>query len=707
MEELNEAELLRNLKAKDQELQTITRELETAKQTLASTEKQLKSEIERLTEQIKLKDKLIGDYSTQMDKAPPEITQEAFEEKKKEVEELTEKVASLENEKFLEKQEQTALERKVQSLTEENSQLKLEVNKLKEEKKNASNAALTADFNLEDLPKDLDEEVRKKFEGLLASKLEFEETSRQFGDLFEQTEKERQDLEDKLGLLEIEKNGEISKLKAEIQELKADIADGVKPLDLNGEPKKDKGGDDDSVNTEKFQTLQECYLDLENEYEAYKKNIDLELQNLNSRALTAEQRSQGFEEKLQEVLEEMGQKDNKIEELTQQIVDFQNNQENDKSQSFQLIESYMNEIKTLRDQRDEYEKNQRNKFNQMQIELSKQIEEEKREKEKAINDLEEYKRKNKNQDSEVKLKIKAINEANEKEIQERDIKINDLNRKMSEAQTKIRGLMENTKTLQLTKEKEIDNAKKAFQKKLDATVAEKETILENSKKMLQQIKELKETLEKKTEEYQGTLEVIEQKEAKEESAKVQELNDEITLLNHENDTLKDKNNELIKKNTLLENENTNLKATVAENEELKNNLKASKEMYEKQYNDLKNEMEQKLKELATSRRKNSTLRNSLSLAPNQTELMNKLNDQIKKLASEKEYFEKMHKTSEEQINKLKEVIEENKQHYEKQIEEIGKTAADSALMAATIAFDKDQQILTLKKMVKKLKAGKK
>ena len=78
--------------------------------------------------------------------------------------------------------------------------------------------------------------------------------------------------------------------------------------------------------------------------------------------------------------------------------------------------------------------------------------------------------------------------------------IADLTKKLNDGQVKIKGLMENTKTLHLTKEKEIDAAKKAFQSKLDATVAEKEKIVENSKKLLQQIKDLKEALEKKTEE---------------------------------------------------------------------------------------------------------------------------------------------------------------------------------------------------------------
>ena len=287
---------------------------------------------------------------------------------------------------------------------------------MKEDQKNASNAALTADFNLEDLPKDLDENVRQKFEALLQSKLEFEETSRQFGDLFEQTENERKDLEDKLGLMEIEKNAEISKLKAEIQELKADMADGVSPLDLNKDLKKKEGGDDDSINTEKFQTLQECYLDLENEYETYKKNSEFEIQNLNSRALTSEQRAQGFEEKIQELMEDNSQKTNKIEELTQQIIDFQNNQENDKTQSFQLIEGYMNEIKNLRDQKEEHEQKERAKFNNMQAELTKQVEEEKREKERALNEIEEFKKKAKNMDSEIKLKMKAFADSHQKEI---------------------------------------------------------------------------------------------------------------------------------------------------------------------------------------------------------------------------------------------------------------------------------------------------
>ena len=120
MEDLNEAELKRELKAKEQELLQANRELDNTKQKLDAQKKQMKSEINSLTEQIKIKDKLIADYSAQMEKAPGEITKEAFDEKIKEVEELTEKIAALEDDKFLQKQDQNNLERKIQNLTEEN-----------------------------------------------------------------------------------------------------------------------------------------------------------------------------------------------------------------------------------------------------------------------------------------------------------------------------------------------------------------------------------------------------------------------------------------------------------------------------------------------------------------------------------------------------------------------------------------------------------
>ena len=121
-------------------------------------------------------------------------------------------------------------------------------------------------------------------------------------------------------------------------------------------------------------------------------------------------------------------------------------------------------------------------------------------------------------------------------------------------------------------------------------------------------------------------------------------------------------------------------------------------MYEKQYNELKTQMETHIKELKNNKRKSSALKQSLSMNPD----LAKSSEQMNLISSQKKYYEDLYKSEKDHNLKLQQLLEDNKIHYEKQLEEMSQKAAENSVIAATIAFEKDQHIVKLNKMIKKL-----
>ena len=310
-----------------------------------------------------------------------------------------------------------------------------------------------------------------------------------------------------------------------------------------------------------------------------------------------------------------------------------------------------------------------------------------------------------NKDMEFKLKeISSLKDTIEKLGKEKEAFILEKNSK----DNTIKEMKKNYEIVKAKKEQEQLKFVEAYNSKLQTIQNEKDDLFNKSKDLIAQIKELKAQLEMKTKELQDKSEGQSQMETLGDMLNENDLKadneDEIALLNQEIESYKSKISNLNEKISHYESQMKNYDIFKTENESLKKNLADNKAMYEKQIADLQQTLTQKAEELKTSRRRNTTLRNSAIVQPTQQlQVLNELNEQISKLTSENKFLNKNVESMKSQIDQIKQLREKDTTFYKKEIGELTRELADSKVMQATISFEKDSQIIELRTMIKKLK----
>ena len=282
------------------------------------------------------------------------------------------------------------------------------------------------------------------------------------------------------------------------------------------------------------------------------------------------------------------------------------------------------------------------------------------------------------------------------------------NDNIKQFQNQIDEMKKNYEIVKAKKEQEQLKFVEAYNSKLQTIQNEKDDLFNKSKDLIAQIKELKAQLEMKTKELQDKSEGQSQMETLGDMLNENDLKadneDEIALLNQEIESYKSKISNLNEKISHYESQMKNYDIFKTENESLKKNLADNKAMYEKQIADLQQTLTQKAEELKTSRRRNTTLRNSAIVQPTQQlQVLNELNEQISKLTSENKFLNKNVESMKSQIDQIKQLREKDTTFYKKEISELTRELADSKVMQATISFEKDSQIIELRTMIKKLK----
>jgi len=150
----------------------------------------------------------------------------------------------------------------------------------------------------------------------------------------------------------------------------------------------------------------------------------------------------------------------------------------------------------------------------------------------------------------------------------------------------------------------------------------------------------------------------------------------------------------------LEAELEHSKAEIAQQ---KNNLKLQKEMYERQIAQLQQKNIDINADLLSHKRRTTSIKSEGTLNSKQIAILAEMDSNIKKLSGENKYLKDQLEIAQSEIEKVKNLRETDINYFKQELLNAEKAAVDAKIAVATLAFDKDCEIIKYKNMYKKLR----
>lgn len=150
----------------------------------------------------------------------------------------------------------------------------------------------------------------------------------------------------------------------------------------------------------------------------------------------------------------------------------------------------------------------------------------------------------------------------------------------------------------------------------------------------------------------------------------------------------------------LEVELEHAKAEIAQQ---KANLKSQKEMYEKQITQLQQKNIDINADLLSHKRRTTSIKTDTTLNPKQLTILAEMDSNIKKLSGENKYLKDQLEIAQTEVEKVKNLRETDVNYFKQELLSAEKAAIEAKIAVATLAFDKDCEIVKYKNMYKKLR----
>ena len=477
---------------------------------------------------------------------------------------------------------------------------------------------------------------------------------------------------------------------------------------------------------EKYQEAEKCLADFKSEYENEKNKWEFDMQRLENYYKDSEQSMKLRIEDLTRINDSLRKEISEVEEMhnKQMISDDQNenyylleNEELNKK-IFELEDNlskndylYKEKILSLKKEIKEREESLHN-INLIKDNLNKEIERLNCSFGKKENEIQEKNR------IEIDIKDKEILQLIEKiEILNKEIlsKKNEINilqnnydkiLKNFESLTKNQGKMASNTKREIER---LNNEKEKIKILCNKDINEKINeinILKEKIRIMEKIEAERNGEENPEKKDFALAEILEEENLNENENKNKKENSLENQLNQKEEKIANLEIELnslkrkVKKNEELENEISHL--TILSNTQ-NENFNKQKEFYEKQINELQKKALNINADLLSQKRRTSAIKSDSSLNPKQMAIFAELDGSLKKINAENKYLK-------EQIEIIKDELEKNKisrendvKFYKEELLNTEKAAIDAKFGLATLAFDKDCEIVKYRNLCKKYK----
>lgn len=490
-----------------------------------------------------------------------------------------------------------------------------------------------------------------------------------------------------------------------------------------------------SFNSEEVQVLVENYKELEtkhreleSEYEQKTKFWEFEMERFQNQFRDSEFSLKNKIEDMSRMNEMLRKEINDFE--NQQIRAIQNNEQTD---NFLLLE--IDNLKSINDELIEQKEKIECNFQERILNLNKEI----KEVEEAKNNL--LIEKDRLQKDFTLLQSSCAKK--EKEIQERNkIEINYKENAIKDLQAKIESIGKESeiykKDLLLTKNNyekiniSYENLKKNYEKIIQANKNEIERLKDEKDKiknikefeisqLKKQVNDLKEKLIEKENFIAANLSNISNNSESEsninnrpvslsdvlndnESDKqIEKLKAEISLKEEIINELNSKVEEFKKKISEKEKLGNELENAKAEISQQKINLKSQKEIYEKQIAQLQQKNIDINADLLSHKRRTTSIKTDATFNSKQLAIFAEMDSNIRKLNGENKYLKDQLDITQSELEKIKNIRETDVNYFKQELLSAEKAAIEAKIAVATLAFDKDCEIVKYKNMYKKLR----
>lgn len=635
------------------------------------------------------------------------------DDSKSHIAELEEKVANLENTLFLAEQSELNLNRQNQNLNREISNLKLEINKLSiNSKKEASlisaNQCGENFENLDEDTKNLIAELMNEIEDLKKDKNEISEKA-----LNLLTEKEVEVIELKEQMEELKKgySTETRKLQDELRELKYEIEDHQNEHNI----------DTESINSEEAKILLEKYRDLEDEFQEYKRitqetevSLNFKIENLQKEIEFVENT---YKQNINDLESEITMLYSREEK---NLYENESRANSDNQMLISEIEQMQSHIRNLEDIKEKMEFRNKEQISQMNSQIKNldlmcfelrnqknQLENDLKDSEaKSNRNLKEIQEKNK---IDIGIKQKEINQLLEKlAVTTKD---NDNFKKEYEVAKKnsekkkievleLNETMKKYKETNDTERKKLEEKYFILEKKFES---EKASLIEQIKELTIKINSLKAQSIRRESELSVQLNTLSKmlsiEDKEKEDADIEYYKEEINQLN-------EKLSELNARILLYEKQKSDDEQLKKENQKLKLDIKELKEMYEKQIKQLQDKAMDMSNELQSSKRRTSrkSIKGEHALSPQQMTMFMELQNTIKRMTGDHKFLQQKIDLMNKEIDDFRILRENDVKYLKEELRAAEEQAINAKVSLATLAYEKDCEMIKYKKLCNKLKA---
>jgi hypothetical protein len=617
----------------------------------------------------------------------------------KQIESLEIQVSELENKLFQSEQNEMNLKRVNQTLQIDISNLNIEIDRLKIRKNENTNV-----FRRQNTHESLDEEAKKLLTELMN---EIDELKKDNNEISEKalnllTEKE---------LLIMELREELSDIKtlnkAEINRLMGIINDLKLQLDEN-EYGSDKVSDN-SEDGDAYKDLQNLYEKLGIQFQEKQNEWQFETTNLLKRFGLNEEVYKNTITELEIELSKL-----KAEVTIGEVNRYKLEKElygSDKIHEIEVLRGQMRQVEELKEKSDQRYKEHMSTCQSETKELettNRQLRELKAENEKEIKNLKSqlHKLDSEIREKQVGIKEKEIIQLKEKleqsekdrESIEKDYEI--MKRNNEKNRNEYKELCEDLRRIKDYNENETHKWEEKFFNLVKTYETERLQLLENNKELVNMLHQRSYSKTSTCSESMNTLSNILDKEDDEEVDKIK-----ISLLESENTNL---NQKLIEYTTKLNNRQkliSELEYTKKENSKLKEDLKEVKKLYEKQIETIQQKALQTSAELQCTRKRATTIRNAsnVGLFTSKVHMLGEIQSTMNKLVAENKYLTESIEIVHKQVENIKMLKNNDINFLKEEIRIIEEQYVLVKLELGSQAFEKESEIIKLKKYAKKYK----
>jgi chromosome segregation ATPase len=684
-------ELLQTVNRLQIENEQLGKSLREKEHILTQTIKSLTMENENLNRSLKNAETLISTYKSQQDNE---------NSKDQKVEELSLQISELESKLFESEQNEMNLKRHNQNLMLDIGNLNIEIDRLRIGKTEKPASVLASSALVRKNTADSHQSAEETSKIITELMNDVEELKKENNDISEKalnmlTEKELLIMELRDHVDEVKSTGksEINKLMGIINDLRQQIEDN----EYNN-------ADDESVGTndEAYRDLQVIHEDLRAQYEElanlYKQqqqieeaqkgviaDLEIELTKMKSEVTMSEVNRFNLEKELYS-----DDKNHEIEILRSSIghleeqkdkadLTYKEHMEKCEGETKELKESY----KTIKEQKAEVDKeitNLKSQLHRLDIEL--------REKQASMKEV-----------SQIKRKLEQCE--GERDGLKKDL---DMMRKINEkSRSEYIDLSEDLKRIKDYNENEIQKWEEKYYILEKGFEAEKLQLLERNKELVGRLgnrlsvksssSEVVETMNTLS----NMLENEDEDDREADRMKISILETEISNLNQK----------LIEANSKLNGLNklqSQFESLRKENNKLKSDQKEVKDLYEKQIETIQQKALQTSAELQSTRKRATSVRNdSHVLSPNQIHILADLQVTMNKLIAENKYLTESVGIAHKQAQDIKVIKDNDINFLKEEVQNIEEQYAKVKLDLASMAFEKDSEIIQLRKSAKKYK----